>query len=95
MLHEFNHFIRRFGTKKNEICGCKTPRDCEGGKQLFYYLFEKEIIKTINLEDANSIININNWNDNNYNFSKLFTGHHPCIRFMESSDFSCAFDFRF
>jgi hypothetical protein len=81
IIHEFNHFMKRFFNKDKKTNLCHTPeiKDCddergEGGKQLIKLLFGHILIKNcLNVEQAKYILDINNWYKNSsYEFKKGF-----------------------
>ena len=55
--------ILKYVVNFNEIP--KIAREREAGKMLINYLFGIPIIKSINLEEANKLNDINNWSDVN------------------------------
>ena len=64
-IHEIIHILKFMKKKKfkelNELP--LTPKSKEGGKILINYLFGKPVIKKINEEQAEKILDINNWNN--------------------------------
>ena len=63
IIHEIMHILKFL---KNDVNFNKmpgTPRQREGGKMLINYLFGQPVIKSINLEEAKKINDINTWND--------------------------------
>ena len=65
IIHEIMHIFKFL---KNDVNFNKmpgTPREREEGKMLINYLFGQPVIKSINLEEAEKINNINTWNDIN------------------------------
>ena len=63
IIHEIMHIFKFL---KNDVNFNKmpgTPRQREGGKMLINYLFGQPVIKSINLEEAKKINDINTWND--------------------------------
>lgn len=67
IIHEQNHYIKRFLNVDSEVKLCKTPKigaedEGEGGKFLITLLFGHALInKSLNLKQANYILDINNW----------------------------------
>ena len=67
IIHEQNHYIKRFLNINIDTKLCKTPKinnndEGEGGKLLIKLLFGDELIKkALNLKQAEYILNINNW----------------------------------
>ena len=81
IIHEFNHFMKRFlnKNKKNNLCHTPEIKNCKdeggvGGKQLIKLLFGHVLIKNyLNVEQAKYILNINNQNKNSvYEFKNVF-----------------------
>ena len=77
VIHELNHFMKRYLNKNKSFNSCKTPeiKECkEGGEQLIKLLFGHILIEnSINIEQANYILNIGNWNQKSvYEFKKKF-----------------------
>ena len=66
IIHELNHFMKRYLNKKNSYKVCKTPEikeHKEGGEQLIKLLFGHILIEnSLNIEQAKYILDINNWN---------------------------------
>ena len=71
IIHEQNHYIKRFLNVNSEAKLCKTPKigekdEGEGGKLLITILFGDALInKSLNLEQAKYILDINNWRKEN------------------------------
>ena len=65
LVHEQNHFIKRYFNLNSASNVCLTPKLNgveEGGKQLIELLFGHYLIENIiNIEQANYILDINNW----------------------------------
>lgn len=59
LLHETKHFFRLLDT--NEKVFQFTPREKEGGRLFIKYLFGVESINHINMNQAESLLNINSW----------------------------------
>ena len=77
IIHELNHFIKRYFNKNKSFKMCKTPEikeNKEGGEQLIKLLFGHILIEnTLNIEQAKYILNINNWNKKSvFEFKKDF-----------------------
>ena len=80
VIHEINHFMKRYFNKNVSNDICKTPvikgsdDEGEGGKQLIKLLFGDVVInKFLNVEQAKYILNLNNWNKQSvYEFKKDF-----------------------
>ena len=66
IIHELNHFMKRYLNKDQDVDLCKTPsiKDYkEGGEQLIKLLFGHILIEnTLNVEQAKYILEIKNWN---------------------------------
>ena len=78
IIHEENHFIKRYFNKDINAHLCDTPKINgynEGGKHLIKLLFGEDMInKNINLEQAKFILKINNWTQKSiYEFRKDFS----------------------
>ena len=97
IIHEQNHFMKRYFNQKQANILCNTPviKDIgEGGRQLIKLLFGDELIKkNLNIEQAKYILDINNWNKKSvFEFKKGFleikTGNYgdKCIVYLTSSD---------
>ena len=71
LLHETEHFLRLID--KNKKVFPDTPKQKEGGKFFIKYLFDVYSFNHINLEQANKILNINNWKNHN-ELKKIFVG---------------------
>ena len=65
IIHEIMHILKFLKNDANFNEMPKTPREREAGKMLINYLFGIQIIKSINLEEANKLNDINNWSDVN------------------------------
>ena len=63
IIHEIIHILKYLKKDYNFGEIPKTPRQREGGEMFINYLFGKPIIKTINIEQAKKINNINSWNN--------------------------------
>ena len=77
IINEQNHFMKRYFNKNQPNILCNTPvikNISEGGRQLIKLLFGEELIeKKLNIEQANFILNINNWNKKSVSeFKKCF-----------------------
>ena len=67
----------------------KTPRKREAGKMLMNYLFGIPTIKSINLEEANKLNDIQNWTDVNL-LRKIF---HKDNELIEKKSFNKNIDY--
>ena len=71
IIHEQNHYIKRFLNVNTDIQLCKTPKigeddEGEGGKLLIKLLFGDELIKkSLNVKQAEYILDIQNWKKKN------------------------------
>ena len=71
IIHEQNHYIKRFLNVDTDIQLCKTPQigkddEGEGGKLLIKLLFGDALInQSLNIKQAEYILNIKNWNKSN------------------------------
>ena len=65
IIHEIMLILKFLKNDANFNEMPKTPREREAGKMLINYLFGIPIIKSINLEEANKLNDINNWSDVN------------------------------
>ncbi len=78
MVHEQNHFMKRFFNINEDYRLCGTPKinndEGEGGKLLIELLFGDPLIhKSLNEEQAKYILNIGNWENKTLkNFRKDF-----------------------
>ena len=67
IIHEQNHYIKRFMNENIDTEICKTPKidgedEAEGGKFLIKLLFGDALIKkSLNIKQAEYILNIKNW----------------------------------
>lgn len=62
LIHELNHLIKRLNNIGEITEKASTPRDIEGGKEIISLLFENHLLnKHINLEQANYILDLSNW----------------------------------
>jgi len=68
IIREIMHILKYLKNDANfkDIPHTHTPREREGGKKLINYLFGKPTIKRINLQEAEKINNIKNWENVNY-----------------------------
>ena len=77
IIHEENHFIKRYFNIKVKNHLCNTPKINgydEGGKQLIEIIFGHELInQNLNLEQAKYILDIKNWSKSIYEFKKDFS----------------------
>ena len=66
IIHEFNHFIKRYYKIGYDKDDANTPREDEGGKEIINLLFGHHLLnRNINIAQAIYILNINNWNMKN------------------------------
>ena len=76
IIHEENHFIKRYYNKNVKSNLCDTPKIQEydeGGKHLIKIIFGDELInKNLNLDQAYFITDINNWSKSIYEFKTEF-----------------------
>ena len=77
IIHEQNHFMKRYFNKNKAITSCKTPDVKgynEGGRHLIKLLFGDALIgNNLNIEQAKYILDINNWKkDTVYEFRRDF-----------------------
>ena len=77
IIHELNHFMKRYLNKNKSFNSCKTPeiKECkEGGEQLIKLLFGHILIEnSINIEQAKYILDAKKWNAKSaYEFKKKF-----------------------
>ena len=97
IIHEQNHFMKRYFNINQTNTLCNTPlikNISEGGRQLIKLLFgDKLIKKKLNIEQANFILDVTNWNKKSvFEFKKCFmeinTGNSgdKCITYLSSSD---------
>ena len=97
IIHEQNHFMKRYFNQKKTNTLCNTPvikSISEGGKQLIKLLFGDELInKNLNIEQANYILDMNNWKKKSvYEFKKGFLEiktedyGDKCITYLSSSN---------
>ena len=100
IIHEQNHFIKRYFNKnvKNNLCNTpKINNYNEGGKHLIKILFGDEMInKNLNLEQAEYILNIDNWTQKSLyqfreDFLKIKTNGKESIIYL-NSDYSSICD---
>ena len=88
VIHELNHFMKRFLNKNESYKICKTPEIKEykeGGEKLIQLLFGHILIEnSLNKEQANYILDINNWNKSSvYEFRREF------LNIKKNSDDKC------
>ena len=60
LLHETEHFLRTWD-EENKNVFASTPREREGGRLFIKHIFGLESINRINCEQAEKILNLNNW----------------------------------
>ena len=77
IIHEIIHYIRRINPiKKVQNDFEYTPKikniSYEGGKSFTYYIFGNFIVNYIDLDFADTILNINSWEDNNDSLKKEY-----------------------
>ena len=65
IIHEIMHILKFLKKNVNFNEMPQTPRKREAGKMLINYLFGRPTIKSINLEEAEKINDLNTWNDIN------------------------------
>jgi len=70
LLHETEHFLRILDNEKKVFP--ITPRQREGGKLFIKYLFDVYSINHINKDQAEKILNIDNWK-NHQELKTIFT----------------------
>ena len=63
IIHEIIHILKYLKNNIDFNNIPETPREREGGKMFINYLFGMPVIKSINLEQAKKINNINFWED--------------------------------
>ena len=61
VVHEITHILKYLKREANFSNEPSTVRGSEEGKMLINYLFGKPIIKSIDINEARKINNINNW----------------------------------
>ena len=71
LLHETEHFLRIID--KNKKVFPDTPKQKEGGKLFIKHLFDVYSFNHINLEQADKILNIDNWKTHK-ELKKIFVG---------------------
>ena len=77
LIHEIIHLLKFIKEKQdNKVYESisdllLTPKGSEGGKVVINYLFQKHLINEININQANKILDINNWK-NIKNLCKIF-----------------------
>ena len=87
LIHELNHFIKRLNMINIDSEEAVTPRSNEGGKELMNLLFGHYLLNNnINLNQANYILDINNWKKNLDDFKN---GYNNTLK--EKNDKSIAF----
>ena len=93
IIHEQNHFIKRYFNKGVNAKLCNTPKINgydEGGRHLIKILFGEEMInKNLNLEQANFILEPNNWKKSIFEFKNEFMkiesgGNKESILYLDS-----------
>ena len=77
IIHEIIHYIRRINPiKKVQNDFEYTPKikdiSYEGGRSFIYYIFGNFIVNYIDLDFADTILNINSWEDNNDSLKKEY-----------------------
>ena len=66
IIHEFNHFIKRYYNIDVDKDDAITPTKNEGGKEVIELLFGHYLLnRNINIAQAQYILDINNWNIKN------------------------------
>ena len=95
LVHETAHYIKRFSKDGISIDSLRTIEEdnlYEGGKIFFQYLFNKPEINLISVEQANSLLDINVWEDGN-KLRKIFENKpdntSATISFMLSEEDAC------
>ena len=78
IIHEIMHILKYLKNEVNFNDMPKTPREREAGKMLINYLFGIPTIKSINLDEAKKINDIENWNDINL-LKKIFINENQPI----------------
>lgn len=97
VIHELNHFMKRYLNQKKSYKICKTPviKDYkEGGEQLIKLLFGHILIgNSLNIKQADYILDINNWKKKSVqDFRKDFLNikknndNDKCIVFLSSEE---------
>ena len=76
LLHESFHFINRFNktgkpTKSDFSPISKETNEKEIGIDLIYFIFNVKTIKELDVQNANFIKNLNNWENENFSFHSL------------------------
>ena len=93
IIHEQNNFIKRYFNKGVNTKLCNTPKINgydEGGRHLIKILFGEEMInKNLNLEQANFILEPNNWKKSIFEFKNEFMkiesgGNKESILYLDS-----------
>ena len=77
IIHEQNHFMKRFFNLNQDVDLCKTPNVkgySEGGRHLIKLLFGDALInQNLNIEQAKYILDLKNWGKNSvYEFKRDF-----------------------
>ena len=97
VIHELNHFMKRYLNKNQTFDLCKTPivkEYKEGGEHLIKLLFGHILIEnTLNIEQANYILDIKNWNKksviefrSNFSEIKKDSENNNCIVYLSSEN---------
>lgn len=97
VIHEFNHFMKRYLNQNKSYKVCKTPeiKDYkEGGEQLIKLLFGHILIEnSLNIKQAEYILDINNWKKesvqvfrNDFMKIKKNNDNDKCIVFLSSEE---------
>ena len=89
IIHEIMHIFKFLKKDANFNEMQKTPRKREAGKMLINYLFEIPNIKSINLDEANKLNDIQNWTDVNL-LRKIF---HKDNELIEKKSFNKNIDY--
>jgi len=95
IIHELNHYMKRYLNKNKSFKICKTPEIKEykeGGEQLIKLLFGHILIdNSLNVQQANFILNEESWNENSVcefrrNFLNIETNcqKDKCIVYLSS-----------
>ena len=89
IIHEIMHIFKFLKNDANFNEMPKTPRKREAGKMLMNYLFGIPTIKSINLDEANKLNDIQNWTDVNL-LRKIF---HKDNELIEKKSFNKNIDY--
>lgn len=90
IIHELNHYVRRYNRFNTKIDDCATGRSKsdEGGELMFKEIFGVRYMDCLDFKIEKEVTNIDKWNGNDMKyFTQFFSSDYvpsQCIQFMRT-----------